>query len=63
MKKRISLFLSLLLCVCLMVAVLQAVCYASKTDPDSEPEISLILPENSAAVHSVPPIKDTEGRE
>lgn len=57
MKKFVSLFLALLLCVCLVTAALCASGAIAEKDPDPDPKptVSFVLPGNPDGMHTVPP--------
>lgn len=58
MKKFVSLFLVLLVCVCLVTAALQASGFAAEKDPDPELTATLVLPGNPDGTNTVPGSED-----
>lgn len=60
MKKIVSLFLALLLCVCLVTAALYASGAIVKKDPDPDPKptVSFVLPGDPDGTNTVPPAID-----
>lgn len=63
MKKFVSLFLVLLVCVCLVTAALQASGFAAEKAPDPKPTVTLILPGNPDGTNTVPGSEDHTGTE
>lgn len=62
MKKFVSLFLVLLLCMSVLAASLRAVCDTAAADTDPKPTVT-VVPSDPDGLNTVPPDKDTEGRE
>lgn len=62
MKKLVSLFLSLLLCMSVLAASLQAVGNAAAPDPD--PAVTTVIaPSDPDGLNTIPPRNDTEDTE
>lgn len=62
MKKLVTLFFALVLCVSVLAASLQAAGYASATDPDPKPTVT-IAPGNPDSPNTYPPTKDGDRKD